>query len=110
MVISDLWSHHSLLQGVKCNSAFSFPQCSQVGTGRYGRLHILHRHPLHRSMRVVVAARQQNENEWLGLFLAVKRPELGTFRGLEGQLKKPGNLNIEFYCREWPGTSASNIP
>src|SRR5215510_3999124 len=40
------------------NLAFSFPQLRQVRTGGYGRLHVLHRNPFERTMRVVLTAKQ----------------------------------------------------
>jgi hypothetical protein len=43
---------------VKFNSAFSFPQRCEVGAGGYGRLHVLHRNPFERTMRVVLTAKQ----------------------------------------------------
>jgi hypothetical protein len=69
---------------MKVNSAFSFPQLSQMGAGRvnrftprgspilafsfpqlrqlrasgYGRLHVLHRNPFERTMGVVLTAEQ----------------------------------------------------
>ena len=40
------------------NSAFSFPQLCEMGAGGYGRLHVLHRNPFERTMRVVLTAKQ----------------------------------------------------
>src|SRR5215813_11219939 len=40
------------------NSAIPFPQLSQMSAGCHGRLHILHRDPFERAMRVVLTAEQ----------------------------------------------------
>src|SRR5215471_15424641 len=40
------------------NSALPFPQLSQVSAGCDGRLHILHRDPFERAMRVMLTAEQ----------------------------------------------------
>ena len=38
--------------------AFSFPQLRQLRASGYGRLHVLHRNPFERTMRVVLTAKQ----------------------------------------------------
>src|SRR6476660_7089180 len=38
--------------------AFSFPQLRQLRASGYSRLHVLHRNPFERTMRVVLAAKQ----------------------------------------------------
>jgi hypothetical protein len=40
------------------NLAFSFPQFRQLRASGYGRLHVLHRNPFERTMRVVLTAKQ----------------------------------------------------
>jgi hypothetical protein len=47
--------------GRKFNSALSFPQLSQVDADCYGRVHIVHRNPFERPMRVVLTAEHASQ-------------------------------------------------